>query len=40
MIATYDQDPDGIPVEELRSRAGITIPEQSALPDGTEEQRI
>lgn len=40
MIATYDQDPDGIPVEELRSRAGITIPEHAALPDGAEEQHI
>ena len=40
MIATYDQDPDGIPVEELRSRAGITIAENAPLPDETVEQRI
>jgi AraC family transcriptional regulator len=40
MIATYDQDPARIPAEELRSRAGITIPEDAPLPEGTEEQRI
>ena len=40
MIATYDQDPEGVPVEELRSRAGITLPETAPLPAGTEEQRI
>ncbi|MBL0938811.1 MAG: AraC family transcriptional regulator [Gemmatimonadaceae bacterium] len=40
MVATYDSDPEGIPVEELRSRAGISIPEGIPLPAGLEEQRI
>jgi AraC family transcriptional regulator len=40
MLAMYDDDPDGKPVEELRSRAGISIPENVPLPAGTEEQRI
>jgi AraC family transcriptional regulator len=40
MLATYDDDPDGKPAEELRSRAAITIAEDAPLPDGTEEQRI
>jgi len=40
MIATYDDDPEATPVEELRSRAGISIPEDVPLPDGAEEQRI
>ncbi|MES2521599.1 MAG: AraC family transcriptional regulator [Gemmatimonadota bacterium] len=40
MIATYDDDPEGKPAEELRSRAGISLPEGIPLPHDTEEQRI
>jgi AraC family transcriptional regulator len=40
MIATYDNDPDGTPVDELRSHAGISIPDDVPLPGGTVEQRI
>lgn len=40
MIATYDDDPEGRSVDELRSRAGISIPEGVPMPDGLEEQRI
>jgi len=40
MVATYDEDPEGKPVEDLRSRAGITIPDGVPLPDGLVEQRI
>ncbi len=40
MLATYDQDPEGVPADELRSRAGITLAESAPLPAGTEEQRI
>ena len=40
MLATYDDDPDGKPAEELRSHAGISIPENVPLPDGVEEHYI
>jgi AraC family transcriptional regulator len=40
MIATYDDDPEGKPAEELRSRACISIPDGIPLPAGLEEQRI
>ncbi len=40
MLATYDDDPDGKPAEELRSHAGISIPDDVPLPDGAVEQRI
>lgn len=40
MVATYDEDPEGKPAEELRSRAGISLPEGVPIPDGLEEQRI
>jgi AraC family transcriptional regulator len=40
MIATYAEDPDGKPAEELRSHAGITIPEGVPLPEGLDEQRV
>lgn len=40
MVATYDDDPEGKAAEELRSRAGISIPEGIAMPEGLEEQRI
>ena len=40
MVATYDDDPEGKPAEELRSRAGISIPDGIPMPDGLEEQRI
>jgi AraC family transcriptional regulator len=40
MMAVYDDDPDGKPADELRSHAGISIPEPVPIPDGTVEQRI
>lgn len=40
MIATYDDDPEATPVEELRSRAGISIPDGVPMPAGLEEQRL
>ncbi len=40
MLATYDDDPDGKPPEELRSHAGISIPDEVPLPHGAVEQRI
>jgi AraC family transcriptional regulator len=40
MVATYDDDPEGKPADELRSRAGISVPDDLPLPDGLEEQRI
>lgn len=40
MIATYDDDPEGKPADELRSRAGISIPEGIPMPEGLEEQRV
>lgn len=40
MLATYDEDPEGKPAEELRSRAGITIADGMPMPEGLEEQQI
>lgn len=40
MVATYDDDPEGKTAEELRSRAGISVPEGVPMPNGLEEQRI
>lgn len=40
MVATYDNDPDATPPEELTSRAGISIPDDAAIPDGLTEQRL
>ncbi len=40
MIALYHDDPDAVPVAELRSDAAVTVPEDAALPPGTTELRI
>lgn len=40
MLATYDDDPDGKPAEELRSHAAISIPDHMPLPEGTVEHRL
>jgi len=40
MIAVYYDDPDTTLPEELRSDAGISVPERQALPDGLGEARI
>lgn len=38
MIALYHDDPDSVPVGQLRSDAGIVVPAHVALPDGLGEQ--
>ena len=40
MIALYHDDPDTTPQDQLRSEAGIAVPEGAALPAGLEEHRI
>ncbi len=40
MIATYTEDPDGKPAEELVSSAGITLPEGVPMPEGLAELRV
>jgi AraC family transcriptional regulator len=40
MLAIYHDDPEGTPLAELRSDAGLTVSEDAALPEGLEEQRI
>lgn len=40
LIATYDEDPEGRPVDELQSRAGITVRDGVPLPPGLTEHRI
>ncbi len=40
MIATYHDDPDSTPAAELRSDAGILVPESVAMPNGLQEIRI
>lgn len=40
MIATYHDDPDTTPAAELRSDAGIIVPESVAMPNGLQEIRI
>lgn len=40
MIALYHDDPDSTPVEQLRSDAGVVVPEGAVLPDGVVEIRI
>lgn len=40
MVAAYQHDPDATPVDELRSDAGISIPDTVAVPAGLEELRI
>lgn len=38
MIALYHDDPDTVPVEQLRSDAGLVVPADVPLPEGVEEQ--
>lgn len=40
MIALYHDDPDTVPLAQLRSDAGIAVPEQVRLPEGLVAQRI
>ena len=40
MVAIYYDDPDATPQPELRSDAGITVPERTPLPPGLSEQRL
>ena len=40
MIAIYHDDPETAPQEQLRSDAGLAVPEGVALPDGLVEQHI
>jgi AraC family transcriptional regulator len=40
MIAVYHDDPDVTPQAELRSDAGIVVPERIPLPEGLGEQRL
>lgn len=40
MIATYHDDPETTPADELRSRAGIVVPEGVPLPEGLSELRV
>jgi AraC family transcriptional regulator len=40
MIAIYYDDPEAVPPEQLRSDAGLIVPESAALPRGLSEQRI
>jgi AraC family transcriptional regulator len=40
MLALYHDDPDATPAEQLRSDAGITVPDGLALPAGLEERRV
>ena len=40
MIALYHDDPDSTPADQLRSDAGVTVPEGTPLPEGVVEIRI
>jgi len=40
MLALYHDDPDATPPGQLRSDAGITVPDGLALPAGLAEQRV
>jgi len=40
MLALYHDDPDATPTEQLRSDAGITVPDNLMLPAGLDEQRV
>jgi AraC family transcriptional regulator len=40
MIAIYHDDPDATPAEELRSDAGLVVPDETELPEGLDEGRI
>ena len=40
MLALYHDDPEATPADQLRSDAGITVPDDLALPVGLAEQRV
>ena len=40
MVAVYHDNPDVTPAEELRSEAGIVVPDDARLPAGLLEQRL
>jgi AraC family transcriptional regulator len=40
MVAAYHDDPEATPVAELRSDAGISVPDAVVLPSGLEELRV
>jgi AraC family transcriptional regulator len=40
MVALYHDNPRTTPADQLRSDAGITIPEGAAIPEGLTEQRV
>ncbi|MEO8333958.1 MAG: AraC family transcriptional regulator [bacterium] len=40
MVALYYDDPDSTPLDQLRSDAGLTVPDGAPLPDGLAEHRV
>ena len=40
MVALYYDDPESTPADQLRSDAGLTVPEDTTLPDGLSEHRV
>lgn len=40
MLGIYYDDPESTPPAELRSDAGLTVPEEMQLPEGLTEQRV
>ena len=40
MIALYHDDPESVAPDELRSDAGVVVPDDFALPPGVTEQRL
>lgn len=40
MVALYYDDPESTPADQLRSDAGLTVPEDASLPEGLSEQRV
>lgn len=40
MIALYHDDPDSVPVADLRSDAGVIVPEGATIPSGLSETRV
>jgi AraC family transcriptional regulator len=39
-VGVYHDDPDATPIEELRSEAGVTVPDGMPMPQGLEERHI
>jgi AraC family transcriptional regulator len=40
MLAIYHDDPETTPTDQLRSEAGVTVPEGARLPEGITEARL